>query len=59
MTEINKDAIIQRAKNEVTEERNKKTVEQLKTLYRQLGDAEDIVFSIARSIALAKKKIGG
>ena len=59
MTEINKDAIIQRAKNEVTEERNKKTVEQLKTLYRQLGDAEDIVSSITRSIALAEKKISG
>ena len=58
-TEINRDAIIQRAKNEVTEERNKKIVSDLKVLYRELDDARDIVSSIERKISLAEKKISG
>ena len=51
------DSIILRAQNEVKEERNKAAVETLKTLYRQLADAKDVVKSIERKIAIEESKI--
>ena len=51
------DSIILRAQNEVKEERNKEAIEALKRLYRQLADAQDIVKSIERKVAVEESKI--
>lgn len=56
MAEI-KGSVVQRARNEVQEERNEKAVEALKKLYRQEADAQDVLDAIKRKIKVEESKL--
>ena len=50
--------IINKAKEEVRKEEERKAVDTLKGLYRELRQAEELVYAVKRKISIEEVKLG-